>query len=162
MKDEKTQTGAPARSAQDVRQKGEEALEHAKSAAHEAVDTSRARAEEGLTQGKNVMAHQVLCAAHAAKTAADDLRKQEQGMLADWADVAADGMTRAAEGLESSDLNELYHRVEDYARRQPAVFLAGIALAGFAAARFAKAARENSAYRQRTASTPTYTEVNHV
>lgn len=185
MNDEKTQTGAPAKTEQDARKKGEdayrnakasanEAVDHAKSAAHDAADhakavasdaleTGKAHAEEGLNEGKNVIARQVLSAAQAAKSAAKDLRERDQSVMAEWADVAADEMTRAAEGLEGSDLNEIYAKVEDYARRQPAVFLAGVALAGFAAARFAKAARERPVQqRSPQIARPQTAEINHV
>ena len=133
-----------AQSVQDVRRKGEEALDKAKTAASDVFETGKARAEDELVHGKSFVARQVADAARAAKVAADDLRQHDQAMLAQWADAAADGMNQAANGIEGRSVGEIFHQVEDFARRQPAIFLAGVALAGFAAARFAKAARDNS------------------
>lgn len=134
-----------AQSMDDVRKKGEAALENAKSAASDVLETGKARAQGELEHGKSFVAQQVIDAAHAAKTAAEDLRARNQGTLAQWADMAADGMESAAGRIEGRSVGELFHQVEDFARRQPAIFLAGVALAGFAAARFAKAARDSAA-----------------
>lgn len=131
----------------DVRKKGEEALDHAKTAANDVLETGKARAEEELNYGKGVVAERMQHLAHAARTAADDLREHDQPMLASWAESAADNVSKAAGSLDGRDLGEIFGQVEDYARRQPAVFLAGVALAGFAAARFAKAARDSAAER---------------
>lgn len=133
-----------AQSVEDVRKKGEAALENAKTAASDVLETGKARAQEELTHGKSYVARQVTDAAHAAKTAAQDLRDREQPMLAEWADAAADGISQAAHEIDGRSVGEIFHKVEDFARRQPAMFLAGVALAGFAAARFAKSARDNT------------------
>lgn len=134
-------------SLEEVKHKGEEALDHAKDAAGDVLETGKARAEEELTYGKGVVAQQVRDAANAAKAAARDLRERDQAMLAGWADMAADNMSHAAQSLDGRDIGEIFSNVENFARRQPAVFLAGVALAGFAAARFAKAARDGAAER---------------
>lgn len=136
-------TDKPAQSMEDVRKKGEMAVEQARTAATDVLETGKERAREELTHGKSTVARHVRDVAHAAKAAADDLRKHDQTAMASWAEAAADGMTSAADGLEGREISDIFGQVESYARRQPAVFLAGIALAGFAAARFAKAAREN-------------------
>lgn len=132
-----------AQSLEDVRKRGEEALDHAKTAASDVLEAGKMRAEEEITHGKGFVARQVKDVAHAARTAADDLRSNDQAMMASWADAAAEGMSHVAEDLDGRDVHEIFGRIEDYARRQPAIFLAGVALAGFAAARFAKAARES-------------------
>lgn len=134
-----------AQSVQDLRKKGEDALDNAKTAASDVLETGKVRAQEELTHGKSFVARQVTDAAHAAKTAAQDLRDRDQATLAEWAEAAADGMEHAAHGIEGRSVGEIFHQVEDFARRQPAIFLAGVALAGFAAARFAKAARDSAA-----------------
>jgi len=155
-------TDKPAKSLDDIRKKGEAAIDQAKTAAGDVLETGKARAEEELTHGKSTVARHVRDVAHAAGTAAKDLREHDQTMMASWAEAAADGMSDAANHLEGRDIGEIFGEVENYARRQPAVFLAGIALAGFAVARFAKAARENSeranAAAPAPAPYPTYTE----
>jgi hypothetical protein len=54
------------------------------------------------------------------------------------AESAADGLQRLSEALRSRDLDTLVRDTENFARRQPAVFIGAAALAGFLAVRFLK------------------------
>lgn len=53
--------------------------------------------------------------------------------------AVSNSVSNAAENLRGQDLRGLWDSTTDYARRNPAMFLAGVALTGFAIARFARA-----------------------
>lgn len=59
------------------------------------------------------------------------------------AESAADGLQRMSEALRSRDLDALLRDAEDFARRQPAVFIGAAALAGFLAVRFLKSTQRS-------------------
>jgi hypothetical protein len=77
------------------------------------------------------------------------LRDGGQPQIADYVNKAADGIERWASNMRQQDLEDAVRAVEQFARRQPAMFL-GIAFgAGLAAARFLKSsndARDRRAY----------------
>jgi ElaB/YqjD/DUF883 family membrane-anchored ribosome-binding protein len=90
------------------------------------------------------------------KTGLDTGKKRAAGALHDVAESLlhgsgdqADGVSRyiqqageqvrrVADWLEQSDVEELTHRTEDFARRQPALFIGGAFALGLVAARFIK------------------------
>jgi hypothetical protein len=53
--------------------------------------------------------------------------------------AVSDSVTNAADSLRGQDLRGLWNSTTEYARRNPAMFMAGVALTGFAIARFARA-----------------------
>jgi hypothetical protein len=56
------------------------------------------------------------------------------------AEMAADGLERAAATLRSNDLDGMVRQVQSFARNQPVAFFFAAAAAGFLATRFLKAA----------------------
>jgi hypothetical protein len=64
----------------------------------------------------------------------------EQPQMAELASTAADQAEAVARYLRETDVRQLIGTVEDFARRQPLVFLGGAFLVGVAASRFVKAA----------------------
>lgn len=121
-----------------LRAQGEDVLREGRDLASQAGD----RANAALEDQKSSFASQIADISKAAKTAANDLRERDQGFVADWVERTADGIHHASESLRDKDLKSIYGEVESYARRQPAVFIAGTALVGFAISRFAKLAAE--------------------
>jgi hypothetical protein len=74
------------------------------------------------------------------------LRDGGQAGIADYVNKAADGIERWANNLNHQDLDQAMRSVQNFARRQPALFL-GIAFgAGVMAARFLKSSETNSRY----------------
>jgi len=68
---------------------------------------------------------------------------QEDG-LGGYIRQAGEQVRRAADFLENTDARELTRRTEEYARRQPAIFLGGAFALGLIAARFLKSSHRNS------------------
>jgi gas vesicle protein len=116
----------------------DEAKEKARQAAHDAqqkvseelrtrVDTTRTRAADALGS-----------VAQALTTSVQQLRDQNQSMPGDYVQRAGDQIRRASDYLRTTDTDELVRNAEDFARRQPAVFLGGAFVLGFLAARLVK------------------------
>jgi hypothetical protein len=80
------------------------------------------------------------------ETVADSIRRvsadmeTQQPQMAELASTAADQAEAVARYLRETDVRQLIGNVEDFARRQPLVFLGGAFLVGSAASRFIKAA----------------------
>ena len=74
----------------------------------------------------------------ALQAVSGQLRQQEQPLLAECADRVAEQVQRAAGYLQGKNLDQLVNDVEQFARQQPAVFVAGAFTLGLLAARFLK------------------------
>jgi hypothetical protein len=90
---------------------------------------------------RDTAADEVRGVASALRTAADELRDgspQERTFS-----QIADGLADASDALRNKDLGEIAGSVNDFARRNPLMFLGGAALVGFAATRFAKSSADH-------------------
>lgn len=76
--------------------------------------------------------------------AVDRLREKSPGLVSDYAQRAVDGLDTVTAALRDSSPRSMVHTVEDFARRQPAVFVAGSVAAGFALARFLRSSSRAS------------------
>jgi hypothetical protein len=72
------------------------------------------------------------------------LRGQNQTMLGDYTDGAAEQVQRVAGYLRGKDLDELVAETERFARRQPVVFVAGAFGLGLVVARFLKSSGQGA------------------
>jgi hypothetical protein len=71
----------------------------------------------------------------------------ESELAGRYAGKAAEGLERLSDDLRGADFDQLVARTENYARRNPAVFLGGAVAAGFLFARFIKSSRERTRHR---------------
>jgi hypothetical protein len=116
----------------------------AKQNARAAVHQARSQVESMLGEQKSIAAGQVEGLARALHTTAEQLRAQDQAPVAGWIDRSADGLDRLCGSLRERDLDSLAAQVQDYARRQPGVFLGGALATGFLMARFLKSSSSSS------------------
>ena len=72
------------------------------------------------------------------------LRDGGQTGMAEYVNKAADGMERWAADLKRQDIDDALRAAQQFARRQPALFLGVAFTAGMLAARFLKSSGENS------------------
>ena len=120
-----------------------EALDHLREQATEVrdkvVEAARERARQVFKRQQEGAADGIGNVAGAIHEAADRLAEHGQGGDAlRYADELADRVSRFADRIRETDLDDLVGDVEVYARRQPEVFLGGALFLGFLAARFAK------------------------
>ena len=114
---------------------GKEAGQRASELVERGADIGFKQADRGLDQ-----------AASGVETVADSIRRvsvdmeTEQPQIAEFASTAADQAEAIAGYLRENDVRQIIGNVEDFARRQPLLFIGGAFLLGMAASRFIKAA----------------------
>jgi hypothetical protein len=131
-------------------------IDQAQTAAQQVTDQARQAAEQmqqqAITQAdrqKDQATKSLSDVAQAMRHAGDHLRQRDQGAIAQVADMAADRFEDAAGYLRGHDVNDLLDSVEDFAQRQPAIFLTGAFAFGLLATRFLKSSgqrRQGRAY----------------
>lgn len=109
------------------------------------LDSQKDRAAEGLG---NV--------AQTLRQTSDQLREQNKGAAVhEYIASAADQVDRLSEFLRSTNVNQMVNQVEQFARRQPALFLGGAFVIGLIGARFLKSSGQaNSAQSGQSGSIP--------
>jgi ElaB/YqjD/DUF883 family membrane-anchored ribosome-binding protein len=118
------------------------AVEQAKSEAGRLTQAARGRTLSYLEERKALLADNVGGVADAARNAAQQFDEQGNAMVADYIHRAADGLERFSDAVRNRDVSSLMGEAEDFARRQPAIFIgAGVAV-GFLLARFLKSSSE--------------------
>jgi ElaB/YqjD/DUF883 family membrane-anchored ribosome-binding protein len=118
------------------------AVEQAKSEAGRLTQAARSRTMSYLEERKSSLADNVGGMASAVRGAAEQFDEHGNAAVADYIQRAADGLERLSDTLRNRDLSSLMGDAEEFARRQPAVFIgAGVAV-GFVLARFLKSSSE--------------------
>jgi hypothetical protein len=114
---------------------GQQATENAGHLASRAADLGLQQADRGREQAANGIEH----VAESIRRITADMQT-EQPAIANAAETAADQAERVATYLREHDAREILGNVENFARRQPLLFLGGAFVLGMAASRFIKAA----------------------
>jgi len=76
--------------------------------------------------------------AHAFRQTSQHLRERDQDMVAGYTDQAAERLEHFTGYLRERDVSQLIHDVQDFSRREPALFLSGAFALGLLGARFLK------------------------
>lgn len=90
-------------------------------------------------QQRHRAAEQVSGLGRALHRVADDMGKENE-VMGRYTQMAADRLDQAAEYLRRSDFDSLIEGAEEFARRQPYLFVGGMLAAGFLTARVLKSA----------------------
>ena len=72
------------------------------------------------------------------------LRQQDQALVAEYTSRTAEQVQRAASYLRGKDVDQLVDEAEQFARRQPVVFISGAFALGLVAARFLKSSGQRA------------------
>ncbi|HXV24299.1 MAG TPA: hypothetical protein VED46_08565 [Alphaproteobacteria bacterium] len=119
------------------------AVEQAKSEAGRLTQAARERTLSYLEERKSLLAEDMAGVANAARGAAERFDEHGNPLMADYVLHAADGIERFSQAIGNRDLSALMAEAEEFARRQPAVFIgAGVAV-GFLLARLLKSSSEH-------------------
>ena len=78
----------------------------------------------------------------ALRETAQQLRKQGQGPVAQYADKTSDQVERFSGYLRETEVDEMVDEVRGFARRRPGLFLGSAALLGFLGTRFLKSSSQ--------------------
>jgi hypothetical protein len=131
-------TGSRTSTRQPTNPSGDRLQDAASSVADRVADTAQqqvgTKVESQLGRGADVLGE----VSQAIRQTSAQLRS-DQPQIASLADTAAQQVDRASEYLRQTDFQGLVRGAEDFARRQPAVFLGGAFALGLVASRFLKA-----------------------
>jgi hypothetical protein len=92
------------------------------------------------------VAERVSTVADTLKSSSEDLRGRGEERVSQYVEQAADQVERIAAYLQDTDVADVVHRVERFARREPAVFMAGAFAVGFLASRLLKSSQPETNY----------------
>jgi hypothetical protein len=119
------------------------------------IDAMRERvgplAEQVKDQASTVTQQQMTSAAEgldsvagAVNAVGERLRENNLGELAQYSDLAAEQIEKAAAWLRTTTPEEIAHDIEDFAKKQPAVFVAGALALGLIGVRFLRSASQDT------------------
>jgi uncharacterized protein YjbJ (UPF0337 family) len=125
--------------AEQAKEKAGEVAGQAQEKAQQAAEQAKSRVQEMIDQRSTEVGDEIVTTADALRSVAEQLRDQGKDAPARIVEQAADRAQRLGGRLRDADADELLSEIEDIARRQPWVVVAGGIVLGFAAARFLKA-----------------------
>jgi hypothetical protein len=120
----------------DLAKQGQEALDHVQGQATHLVDTAREQATERLATQKDRAAGTLGAMADALHSVGRQMRDQDEDMIGQYMDTAADQVDRLSGVLRDQDISQLIATTGKFARQQPGLFLAASFAIGFAGTRF--------------------------
>lgn len=128
----------------------EQTKQQTQQVAHQARQKAGELANQGGEQIKSQLANQKHHAAQrmmpvqtALRETAQQLRKQNQDSVGQYADQAASQVERFSGYLRETDADQMLAEARSFARRKPALFLGGASVLGFLGARFLKSSSQN-------------------
>jgi hypothetical protein len=122
-----------------VQQKGTEAAQELKRAGEETFQQIKHQGQEMAEQQKGQIIEKLSHCSMASRKAAEQLRQDNDPMLAQYAEAIANQIDRARDYVGQRDLRSILRDTESFARRQPEIFFGGMLLAGLGLARLMKA-----------------------
>ena len=127
-----------------ARQAASNLTEQAKQKVTEGVDQAKRQAKSTLDEQKSRTAEQLGGIAGALRQTGEQLQEQDNAMVAQYAQGAADQIERFSNYLQTAEVSELWRETQNLARRQPELFVAGALAGGFLLARFLKSSSTQS------------------
>ncbi len=115
----------------------EKAREAASDAQRKVSDELRSRVDSTRTRAADALGS----VAQALTSSVEQLRNENQAVPGDYVARAGNQIRRASDYLRNTNTDDLVRNAEDFARRQPAVFLGGAFALGFLAARLVKSSK---------------------
>jgi hypothetical protein len=100
-------------------------------------------AESQLSKQKETASGVLDQVAEAIRMTGDQLRAARQDRVARYAQQASDQVKRFSESIRDAEPRDVLRRVEDVARREPALFVGGAFLLGLIGARFLKSSERS-------------------
>jgi len=124
-----------------------EIVEKTQEAVGQLAEQVRTQVKSQLEQQKERVAESVEGMADALHAMSRQLREQDQTAIADWTDSIGESASRVFNYLAEKDVEQLAGEVEQFARRQPALFLTGAFALGLMASRFFKSSGSQNDHR---------------
>jgi len=127
-----------------AKQAATETLDQAKQAVSESLSGVKGQMQSTFDTQKNQAAGRLGSVATALRQTSQQLNDQNETTFANYAQSAADQIENWSSMLQNQDLNGLVSEVQDFARRQPELFIAGSLAAGLLLGRFLKSSSSSA------------------
>jgi hypothetical protein len=137
--------GGGGQATEQAKQQSQQLAQQARQQASDLANRGTEQAKSQLANQKHNTSQRLTPIQSALRETAQQLRKQGQGSVGQYADRAADQVERFSTYLRETDVDEIMDEVRDFARRRPGLFLGGAAAVGFLATRFLKSSSEEGA-----------------
>jgi hypothetical protein len=111
--------------------------------ASQARETAGGQAESRFSTGKTRATQTLGTVAQALKSSSQQLRDQQHEGMGGYADQAANKLEEMSHYLENASLKDVATRFENFARREPALFIGSAVALGFFGARFLKSSQRH-------------------
>lgn len=136
--------GRDGQATEQAKQQTRQLAQQARQQAGELANRGNEQVKSQLANQKHVAAQRMMPVQTALRETAQQLRKQGQGNVGQYADRAAEQVERFSGYLRETEVEEITDEVRGFARRRPAVFLGGAAVLGFLATRFLKSSSQEA------------------
>ena len=133
-----------------ARQKTGEVIDEVQNKAGEVVDQIKEQATTQVSTQKERLADGIQNAAAMVLMGSDQLRQNNQEGIAQYTDQIANKMDEAAIFLRERGIGDIASELENFARREPVLFLGGAFTVGLLAARFLKSSRPSQPFNPNT------------
>lgn len=127
-------TDTARKAAEDLKETGKDALHGAKSVMGDAMSELKAGATAKAEEVRETIAEEGQRMADSLREAAGQQSGSVQGRVLE---TMASGVTAVSDSLRSHDVSSLFADIQSFAKRNPALFVAGAAAAGLVLARLA-------------------------
>jgi len=130
-------SGIPAGGLADQAQaKAGQVVDQAQGAASQVAEQAKQQATSQLESQKDRAVDTLVTVAQALRHTGQQLNQQQQGAVGGYVEQAAERVERMTNHLRARDVPELIAETQDFARRQPGLFVTGALALGFLGARF--------------------------
>lgn len=144
-------SGSSGESMAELGKQGQEAISQAQEQAVKLVGQAREQATTQVTTQKERAAGLLGALGTALHDASGEVRKQDETAMADFIDMTAGQVDNVARMLKEQDLGQLVETTQQFARKQPMMFLAAAVAVGIVGARFLKSSSQSGGQEQSAA-----------
>ena len=131
--------------AQQAKQQGQQLAQQARQQAGALASRGGEQVKGQLANQKHEASQRLTPIQVALRETAQQLRKQGQSPVAQYADKTSDQVERFSGYLRETEVDEMVDQARGFARSRPAVFLGGAVALGFLGARFLKSSSQEAA-----------------
>ncbi len=123
-----------------------EEMEKVKADATEAGEELRRKGWSAVEQQRSSMASSISRIAGSLHRVADQFNSDGESTAAEYTHLVGRGLDKFSDRIREKDAGQLYRDVQDYARENPVIFMAGVIAVGFVATRFLRSSGPRAEY----------------
>jgi hypothetical protein len=131
--------------AQQAKQQGQQLVQQARQQANDLASRGGEQVKSQLANQKHEASQRLTPVQVALRETAQQLRKQGQAPVAQYADKTSDQVERFSGYLRETEVDEMVEEARGFARSRPGLFLGGALALGFLGARFLKSSSQEAA-----------------